>query len=523
MKNYIIYCRKSSDESTNKQSDSIPQQLERCKEKAKQEKLNIIEVITEEKTAKRPHARKKFSNIIERIEKGEVEGILSYAPDRLARNMLDAGMLIDFIERDLVDLKFTSFDYENNNAGKFMLSLMFSMSKQYSDKLGEDVARGNKKKHSDRKYIGDYKFGYTGENSKYLPDGNNFNLMKEAFRLKIEENHSYQKISEFLKNEGFIRKFKNGRTNDVVTPQMLSNIFRDSFYYGVYTRNGIDIDLRENTNFEPLISEEDFFRLQDLIDNKEKNIVSIKKKENLFPVKNGLVKCVCGSTRNLGIPNKSRFIKKLEKLKKENPEAELEDVLPLKNITLDCQNKDCEHKGVIKMDVIDEKIKRYLKEFKVTKEDYEEYKESAKEELDEKYNKIDEKITYEKRRLTFEKKKLRDLIKNRVSQNLDNEEVEIYKVQKNEISKKISYIEEKIKEIESSELEEVANIELFLNILGNAYAWYKTASFQEKHDLTEILFLNIITNKEKPLQVDINDDLKGCFSDKILNGAQERI
>jgi len=44
----------------------------------------------------------------------------------------------------LVDLKYTNFHFENNASGKMMLGIRFVFSKQYSDKLSEDVQRGNK-------------------------------------------------------------------------------------------------------------------------------------------------------------------------------------------------------------------------------------------------------------------------------------------------------------------------------------------------------------------------------------------
>jgi hypothetical protein len=53
-------------------------------------------------------------------------------------------MLINYVDEDKVDLKYTNFHFENNAAGKMMLGMWFVFSKQYSDKLSEDVRRGNK-------------------------------------------------------------------------------------------------------------------------------------------------------------------------------------------------------------------------------------------------------------------------------------------------------------------------------------------------------------------------------------------
>lgn len=81
---YIAYCRKSTDEKE-KQVLSIESQIAEMKEFAAREKLFITCFLTESRTAKIP-GRPVFEEVIEKIEKGEVNGILSWHPDRIARN-----------------------------------------------------------------------------------------------------------------------------------------------------------------------------------------------------------------------------------------------------------------------------------------------------------------------------------------------------------------------------------------------------------------------------------------------------
>jgi hypothetical protein len=65
--------------------------------------------------------------------------LLSYAPDRQCRNILEGGELINCVDEELIDLKYTNFHFENNAAGKMMLGMRFVFSKQYSDKLSEVI------------------------------------------------------------------------------------------------------------------------------------------------------------------------------------------------------------------------------------------------------------------------------------------------------------------------------------------------------------------------------------------------
>src|SRR3989344_3271574 len=129
---YIAYCRKSTDEK-DKQVLSIEAQIAELKEFAKRDNLTVSEFITEAKTAKVP-GRGQFELVLKKIEKGEANGILSWHPDRLARNSIDGGKIIYFLDTGkLLDLKFPSFWFENTPQGKFMLNIAFGQSKYYID------------------------------------------------------------------------------------------------------------------------------------------------------------------------------------------------------------------------------------------------------------------------------------------------------------------------------------------------------------------------------------------------------
>jgi hypothetical protein len=64
--------------------------------------------------------------MIKAIEKKEAEGIIAWAPDRLARNSIDCGQIIYLLDTGVIkDLTFSTWTFENNSQGKFMLQIMF--------------------------------------------------------------------------------------------------------------------------------------------------------------------------------------------------------------------------------------------------------------------------------------------------------------------------------------------------------------------------------------------------------------
>ena len=82
---YILYARKSS-ESEDRQIQSIDDQVNRLEDLATELNLDIKKKYTEAKSAKKPNNRPIFDEMIERIEKGEADGILCWQINRLSRN-----------------------------------------------------------------------------------------------------------------------------------------------------------------------------------------------------------------------------------------------------------------------------------------------------------------------------------------------------------------------------------------------------------------------------------------------------
>jgi DNA invertase Pin-like site-specific DNA recombinase len=142
---YILYARKSTEED-DRQVLSIEAQLVELQEYAAKEKLEIVASFQEAKTAKEP-GRMKFAEMLSLIERGKADGIISWHPDRLARNSVDGGKIIHFVDRGLIkSLKFPTFWFEPTSQGLFMFNISFGQSKYFVDNLRENVKRGLRQK-----------------------------------------------------------------------------------------------------------------------------------------------------------------------------------------------------------------------------------------------------------------------------------------------------------------------------------------------------------------------------------------
>src|SRR3989344_6718731 len=180
---YVLYVRKSSVDGE-RQIRSIPDQIAECQQLARRLGLNIVEVLEESQSAKKPNIRPVFRQMLTNIKKGIYDAILAWNPDRLARNMLEGGEIINMIDDEqLVDLKFVTNYFTKDANGKMLLGMAFVLSKQYSDDLSQKVGRAVRLRFAEGK-TPTPKYGYLNEELIYSPDGNNFKLVKEAWVMR---------------------------------------------------------------------------------------------------------------------------------------------------------------------------------------------------------------------------------------------------------------------------------------------------------------------------------------------------
>lgn len=142
---YVLYVRKSTDD-PQRQIRSLDDQIAECLELAARLGLTVINKnhpLKETKSAKKPNQRPIFNQMLRDLRAGKYDGILSWNPDRLARNMKEDREIIDMIdEEEIKDLKFVTHHFTKDANGKMLLGMAFVLSKQYSDDLSQKVTRG---------------------------------------------------------------------------------------------------------------------------------------------------------------------------------------------------------------------------------------------------------------------------------------------------------------------------------------------------------------------------------------------
>ena len=137
---YFLYARKSS-ESEDRQVASIPAQIEELEKKAGERSLNIIETLTEEKSAKAP-GRPVFNQMLERIKQGDADGILCWKLDRLARNPVDGGNIGWMLQKNVIKhIQTYERDYFPTD-NVLLMQVEFGMANQFVIDLSSSTKRG---------------------------------------------------------------------------------------------------------------------------------------------------------------------------------------------------------------------------------------------------------------------------------------------------------------------------------------------------------------------------------------------
>ena len=263
---YVMYLRKSTDDEA-KQVRSLEDQEKECRELAR--RLNIFirpeDIFIESASAKKSGNRPIFDRMLNGFKTGKYHGLLSWSPDRLSRNMKEAGEIIEMIDtEEIQDLQFRTYPFDNSPNGKMLLGILFATSKQYSDKLAVDVTRGITGTIGDGKYVGQVKRGYFVDDlNRFMPDENNWHLLRQAVVMRLKDRKTNQEVADFL-NEAHL-SYKKNEDDDyrlsVMDKKSVSLLFNDPFYCGVYKYGDNLANLNELYDFLPLFSTDEFIAL----------------------------------------------------------------------------------------------------------------------------------------------------------------------------------------------------------------------------------------------------------------------
>lgn len=320
------YTRLSKEDGTNDESSSISSQKLIITSFAKFNNLNILKEYVDDGYSGGNFERPRFKEMLADIEAGKINCIITKDLSRLGRELYKTGNYIEqyFLEKGVRYIAINdSFD---SNIGDSMLGIRLGVNDLYLRDVSKKVRTSFRAKQEKGEYIGSIPlYGY-----KKDPDDNHKLIIDEEVRDIIEyiynmaeEGYSPIKIAEMLtlrkipipivhkkdprgasvtENDGIgiwkRQTIKSILTSKMYLGHMVQNTFSKISYNSKKLRKIPEASqiIVENTH-EALVTEEQYNKVQTILNNRSKNITEKNVDKHLL---SGLLKCKdCG--RNLRI------------------------------------------------------------------------------------------------------------------------------------------------------------------------------------------------------------------------------
>lgn len=254
----VIYARFSSH---NQRDESIEQQIAEAREFAQRNKIDIIDIYADAaKSGKGEKQRREYQRMLRDAKKDKFDVIIAYKSSRISRNMIDALMFEERMDKLNIKTQFVKEEFGDNAAGRYMLRSMMNLNQFHSENMAEDIKRNQHYNALDCKVNGNAPFGYkTGDDGKFAVDEFRADIVREIFQ-KYLNGVSFTEIANNLNLRG-IKTAHGNLWNKCSFKRLLTN----ERYTGVY----IFDDVRVEGGMPVIIEKSTFDEVQYMLQTKK--------------------------------------------------------------------------------------------------------------------------------------------------------------------------------------------------------------------------------------------------------------
>ncbi len=293
MLRYALYTRKS-DERREVTEKSTSEQLAACRVLAPARGL-VVREFAESKSAKVPGVRPLFDEMVRMVEKGEVNAILCWKVDRLARNMKEGGALAQLLIDGKIKEICTPHACYKPGDNILPLVLETATSTQYSLDLKVNVVRGLSGHFERGGWNACAPQGYRNDrdliNPKVgivVPDEPRFTLLRKGWDMMLTGGYSPAEVARTLSDVyGYRTRTTVKRGGTKLSRSYSYKIFANPFYAGYTWYMG---NIQPGTH-KAMVTEAEFGRVQELL--RESMVPRAQTHEFAYA---GLMRCgYCGS------------------------------------------------------------------------------------------------------------------------------------------------------------------------------------------------------------------------------------
>lgn len=469
-----MYCRKSTD-SEDRQVQSIPDQIRELNPLVEEGNLKVVKTFGESMSAKRP-GRPFFNKMMKLIEAGEIDGIICWKINRLARNPIDGGKIQWYLQQGIIKRIVTPHKEYLPSDNVLMMAFELGIANQASIDLGIDVARGMRGKVDKGWRPGIAPLGYINDpaglkgEKKLFKDPVRFTIVRQMWDALLTGGYSVRQIIIKANTEWALRTRPTKRAlSGNLSFSSGYKIFTNPFYYGLFKYNG---ELKPGKH-DPMITLEEFDLAQKILGRAGKPRPKYKR----LPF-TGIIVCgQCGCM--ISCDEKVKFIHSLGRQK----------VFMYHRCNRNKKDVSCQQ-GSITYDFLREQIVKYLDEITIPEEFLVWALDALKQ--NSKLEESNRDIILAAHRQHYDEcvKRIQNLVTMYISpENLKREMLSDaeYMSQKNAITKEKASLEAQIRNVEKSVDEWVDLTERTFKFATYAKAWFEKGDYEVKTQILQTI------------------------------------
>lgn len=294
----VIYLRVSTEEQV--ENYSLDTQEDICKKEAERRGYNIVQIFREEgRSAKTIVGRPELIHMLEfcRKNKRTVNAVIIYRLDRISRQTADYLAIRKKLAECEIKLISATEPTGNSPTEKFVETMLAGFAQMDNDVRSERSKNGLKARFMSGLNHGYVPLGYANQNGYAAQDPELFPIMKDAWDLIATGTKTLNDMAQILNKKGIKITRTKGKEYSL-RPQTLNRIFRNKFYAGkiISKKYGQEVTGQHT----PMITEEQYYRVQAILDGRNTNISTPLAKRNKdnpdFPLRR-IIKCQkCGAS-----------------------------------------------------------------------------------------------------------------------------------------------------------------------------------------------------------------------------------
>ena len=291
----VLYLRVSTEEQVD--NFSLGTQEEICKKEAEKRGYQVIEIFREEgRSAKSITGRPVLIQLLEycRKHKHAVQAVFVYRLDRVSRITADYLAIRKKLTENGVTILSATEPTGDSPTEKLVETILAGFAQLDNDIRSERSRNGLKARFlSGMVVTGQVPLGYAVQAGYAVKNTTNWDLMKKAWDLMATGTKSLQEMANLMNEWGL--KEHRGNREFIIRAQRVDVLFRNKFYVGVITSKTYLEEVKGQ--HVPMITEEQYYRVQAIIDGRNPNKVALAKRNHNnpdFPLRR-IVRCgVCG-------------------------------------------------------------------------------------------------------------------------------------------------------------------------------------------------------------------------------------